>query len=146
MCIRDSAYRASFVRRGSFVKPDNVRVIPDAGDVEIVGADEMAKLSAETSKGRSVAACDQRFVIRFGHHFVVSLSNVPTSSDAASNNIPCFDLGVEQLQSVEEIVEDLGFLSRFSIGELFPEYGYVSVIHVSFGVSPDVNYDANFCV
>ena len=128
------------------VKSDNVQVIPDAGDVAIVGADTIAKLSAETSKGRSIAAWDQRFAIRFGHHFVVSLSNVPTPSDAASNNIPCFDLGVEQLQSVEEIAEDLGFLSRFSIGELFPEYGNVSVIHVSFGISPDVNYDANFCV
>ena len=128
------------------VKRNNVRVISAAGDVEIVGADTIAKLSAETSEGRPVAAWDQRIVIRFGHHFVVSLNNVPTPSDAASNNIPCFDLGVEQLQSVEEIAEDLGFLSRFSIGELFTEYGNVSVNHVSFGISPDVNYDANLCV
>ena len=43
---------------------DNVRVIPDAGDVVIVGADTIAKLSAETSKDRPVAAWDQRIVIR----------------------------------------------------------------------------------
>ena len=43
--------------------PDNVRVIPDAGDVEIVGADTIAKQSAETSEGRSIAAWDQRIVI-----------------------------------------------------------------------------------
>ena len=42
---------------------DNVRVIPDAGDVEIVGADKIAKLSAETSEDRPVAAWDQRIVI-----------------------------------------------------------------------------------
>ena len=42
---------------------DNVRVIPDAGDVEIVGADTIAKLSAETSMSRPVAACDQRIVM-----------------------------------------------------------------------------------
>ena len=54
------------MRRGSFVKPDNVRVIPDAGDVEIVGADEMAKLSAETSKGWSFAAWDQRIDTHHG--------------------------------------------------------------------------------
>ena len=42
---------------------DNVRVIPDAGDIEIVGADKIAKLSAETSEGRSFAAWDQRPVI-----------------------------------------------------------------------------------
>ena len=46
-----------------FRKPHNVRVIPDAGDVEIVGADTMAKLSAETSRDRSFAAWDQRIVI-----------------------------------------------------------------------------------
>ena len=46
------------------LKPNNVRVIPDAGDVEIVGADIIAKLSAETSENRSVAAWDQRIVIR----------------------------------------------------------------------------------
>ena len=37
---------------GKFViksERDNVRVIPDAGDVEIVGADKIAKLSAKTS-------------------------------------------------------------------------------------------------
>ena len=45
------------------VKRNNVRVIPDAGDVEIVGADTIAKLSAETSRDRSVAAWDQRIVI-----------------------------------------------------------------------------------
>ena len=45
------------------LKSDNVRVIPDAGDVVIVGADTIAKLSAETSKDRSVAAWDQRIVI-----------------------------------------------------------------------------------
>ena len=44
-------------------KPYNVRVIPDAGDVEIVGADIIAKLSAETSEDRSFAAWDQRIVI-----------------------------------------------------------------------------------
>ena len=44
-------------------EPDNVRVIPDAGDVEIVGADTIAKLSAETSEPRSFAAWDQRIVI-----------------------------------------------------------------------------------
>ena len=43
---------------------DNVRVIPDAGDVEIVGADTIAKLSAETSEDRSPAAWDQRIVIQ----------------------------------------------------------------------------------
>ena len=43
---------------------DNVRVIPDAGDVVVVGADKIAKLSAETSEDRSVAAWDQRIVIR----------------------------------------------------------------------------------
>ena len=40
---------------------DNVRVIPDAGDVEIVGADSEA--SAETSQDRANAAWDQRIVI-----------------------------------------------------------------------------------
>ena len=45
-----------------FSKPYNVRVIPDAGDVVIVGADTIAKLSAETSENRSVAAWDQRIV------------------------------------------------------------------------------------
>ena len=44
-------------------KRDNVRVIPDAGDVEIVGADTIAKLSAETSRGRANAAWDQRIVM-----------------------------------------------------------------------------------
>ena len=35
----------------SFIgEPDNVQVIPDAGDVVIVGAGTIAKLSAETSK------------------------------------------------------------------------------------------------
>ena len=51
---------------GKFViksERDNVRVIPDAGDVEIVGADKIAKLSAKTSGGRSFAAWDQRIVI-----------------------------------------------------------------------------------
>ena len=43
---------------------DNVRVIPDAGGVVIVGADTIAKLSAETSRDRSFAAWDQRIVIR----------------------------------------------------------------------------------
>ena len=43
---------------------DNVGVIPDAGDVVVVGADKIAKLSAETSEDRSVAAWDQRIVIR----------------------------------------------------------------------------------
>ena len=47
-----------------FRKPHNVRVIPDAGDAETVGADTIAKQSAETSKGRPVAAWDQRIVIR----------------------------------------------------------------------------------
>ena len=45
-------------------KRDNVRVISAARDVEIVGADIIAKLSAETSRGRPVAAWDQRIVIR----------------------------------------------------------------------------------
>ena len=44
------------------LKRHNVRVIPDAGDVVIVGADKIAKLSAETSLDRSVAAWDQRIV------------------------------------------------------------------------------------
>ena len=43
---------------------DNVRVISAAGDVEIVGADTIAKLSAETSGDRPVAAWDQRIVIQ----------------------------------------------------------------------------------
>ena len=42
---------------------DNVRVISAAGDVEIVGADTIAKLSAETSEDRPPAAWDQRIVI-----------------------------------------------------------------------------------
>ena len=42
---------------------DNVRVISAAGDVEIVGADIIAKLSAETSESRPVAAWDQRIVM-----------------------------------------------------------------------------------
>ena len=45
------------------MKWGNVRVIPDAGDVENVGADTIAKLSAETSRDRSFAAWDQRIVI-----------------------------------------------------------------------------------
>ena len=45
---------------------DNVRVISAAGDVEIVGADTIAKLSAETSEDRPPAAWDQRIVIRRG--------------------------------------------------------------------------------
>ena len=44
-------------------KANNVQVIPDAGDVVIVGADIIAKLSAETSEDRSFAAWDQRPVI-----------------------------------------------------------------------------------
>ena len=52
---------------------DNVRVIPDAGDVVIVGADTIAKLSAETSEDRSVAAWDQRIVIRRFSPFGCSL-------------------------------------------------------------------------
>ena len=47
-----------------FLKRDNVRVIPDAGGVETVGADTIAKLSAQTSKDRSNAAWDQRIVIQ----------------------------------------------------------------------------------
>ena len=46
------------------VRQDNVRVIPDAGDIETVGADKIAKLSAETSGPRANAAWDQRIVIR----------------------------------------------------------------------------------
>ena len=46
-----------------FGERDNVRVIPDAGDVEIVAADIIAKLSAQTSEDRSNAAWDQRIVI-----------------------------------------------------------------------------------
>ena len=49
---------------------DNVRVIPDAGGVETVGADTIAKLSAETSEGRSVAAWDQRIVIQRGNDLI----------------------------------------------------------------------------
>ena len=45
------------------MKWGNVRVIPDAGDVENVGADTIAKLSAETSEDRANAAWDQRIVI-----------------------------------------------------------------------------------
>ena len=44
------------------LKRYNVRVIPDAVDVVIVGADKIAKLSAETSLDRSVAAWDQRIL------------------------------------------------------------------------------------
>ena len=47
----------------TFLGCDNVRVIPDAGDIEFVGADTIAKLSAQTSEGRPVAAWDQRIVI-----------------------------------------------------------------------------------
>ena len=47
---------------------DNVRVISAEGDVEIVGADKLAKLSAETSEPRSNAALDQRIVIRRGNY------------------------------------------------------------------------------
>ena len=50
------------MQKTDFSKPDNVRVIPDAGDIETVGADKIAKLSAETSRDRSVAAWDQRIV------------------------------------------------------------------------------------
>ena len=39
-----------------FLKLDNVRDNRAAGDVEIVGADIIAKLSAETSLGRAPAA------------------------------------------------------------------------------------------
>ena len=47
---------------------DNVRVIPDAGDVVFVGADKIAKLSAQTPEPRSFAAWDQRIVIwRYPH-------------------------------------------------------------------------------
>ena len=77
------------------VERHNVQVIPDAGDVEIFGADKIAKLSAETSKSRPVAAWDQRPVIRFGLHFVGFRNNGPAHSAAANINIPCFDLGVE---------------------------------------------------
>ena len=56
--------RIVHISNSTIVKSDNVRVIPDAGDVEIVGADKIAKLSAETSEGRPVAAWDQRIVIR----------------------------------------------------------------------------------
>ena len=38
------------------LKRYNVRVIPDAGDVVIVGADKIAKLSAKTSSDRAPAA------------------------------------------------------------------------------------------
>ena len=59
-------------------KSDNVQVIPDAGDVVIVGADTIAKLSAQTSKPRSFAAWDQRSVI---HPFetMVSSSTIAAS-------------------------------------------------------------------
>ena len=64
------------------MKSDNVRVIPDAGDVETVGADTIAKQSAETSKNRANAAWDQRIVIM---RFVVIskrfYSNVPFGND-----------------------------------------------------------------
>ena len=45
------------------VERHNVQVIPDAGDVVFVGADTIAKLSAETSKFSAIAAWDQRSVI-----------------------------------------------------------------------------------
>ena len=44
-------------------EPYNVQVIPDAGDIKSVGADTIAKLSAQTSEGQSFAAWDQRPVI-----------------------------------------------------------------------------------
>ena len=67
--------RCQFIQFSNRFKRDNVRAIPDAGDVETVGADIIAKLSAETSRDRSVAAWDQRPVMRrlalislfFGH-------------------------------------------------------------------------------
>ena len=55
------------------VERDNVRVIPDVGDVETVGADKIAKLSAETSLDQSFAAWDQRIVI---HRWLVSVNPV----------------------------------------------------------------------
>ena len=69
-----------------FRKPHNVRVIPDAGDVVIVGADIIAKLSAETSRGRPVAASDQRPVIR---------RNSQRSQLSAEDNIATGEAGSE---------------------------------------------------
>ena len=59
MCICATERVAKAINSKS---PDNVRVIPDAGDFETVGADKIAKLSAETSVDRPVAAWDQRIV------------------------------------------------------------------------------------
>ena len=64
---------------------DNVRVISAAGDVEIVGADTIAKLSAETSEDRPPADWDQRIVIRrtstLGRRSTNSLSSLSPKSD-----------------------------------------------------------------
>ena len=62
IAVRIKRFRIDIFIGESF-EQDNVRVIPDAGDVVIVGADIIAKLSAETSRGRPVAAWDQRIVI-----------------------------------------------------------------------------------
>ena len=58
---------------------DNVRVIPDAGDAETVGADTIAKLSAQTSEDRPVAAWDQRIVIHLGMPLVTALCGMQSS-------------------------------------------------------------------
>ena len=49
--------------RVGLIEPDNDRVIPDAGDVETVGADIIAKLSAKTSEFSANAGWDQRIVM-----------------------------------------------------------------------------------
>ena len=60
--MRSVVFIQDFEKREA--KRHNVRVIPDAVDIEFVGADTIAKLSAQTSEGRPVAAWDQRIVIR----------------------------------------------------------------------------------
>ena len=62
-----------------FRKPYNVRVIPDAGEFEIVGADTIAKLSAETSEPRANAAWDQRIVIPRFPNFVLYHDPLPSA-------------------------------------------------------------------
>ena len=67
------------------LKPYNVRVIPDAGDVVFVGADTIAKLSAETSKGRFVAAWGQRIVIWADQLFLNQHCSTTAVKSQASN-------------------------------------------------------------
>ena len=53
---RKRLYESHDLIFSKLTKADNVCVIPDAGDVETVGPDKIAKLSAETSEDWSVAA------------------------------------------------------------------------------------------